>query len=346
MPLTGFGEGHTCVSTAIVGERRNGSARSGVLSGMEIEKPQAPQGGDGCLAGVVRVPVKVVAVLVVLPVRVVWDLVAACARGLGRHVLAPLGNGLGWLCVRLWRYVLRPLGAAVFYWPWVGLWRYAVAPVGGAVYRYVLRPLGLGAAWVVLGFVRYVLAPVGTGLGWVLRDLVAPPLAWTYRRVLTPLGHGVRWLVRGACLLVFVWPWVGLWRYGAVPLGRGAGWVLVHVVVPPAVFLGRHVLVPAWHLAGRITAALARGLRWLWRGCVARPAAWVHRQVATPVGHALRQVWRTSRAAVREARAEVRRALFGGPAREPARSRARTLGSTTAADAAPAAEISLPQRRG
>ncbi|MEU8432240.1 hypothetical protein AB0F18_04910 [Streptomyces sp. NPDC029216] len=313
---------------------------------MEIEKPQAAQGGDGCLTGFVRVPVKVVAVLVVLPVRVVWDLFAAGARAAGRHVLAPLGRGLGWLLVRLWRYGLKPLALVVFYWPWVGLWRYVAAPVGGAVYRYVLRPLGLGAAWVVLGFGRYVLAPVGAGLGWLLRDVVAPPLAWLYRRVLTPLGHGVRWLVRGACLLVFVWPWVGLWRYAVLPLGRGAGWVLVHVVAPPLVLLVRQVLVPAWHLAGRITKALGRGLRWLWRGCVARPLAWVHRQVATPVGHALRQVWRTSRAAVREARAEVRRVLFGRPAGEPARSRARTLGSTTAADAAPATEISLPHRQG
>ncbi|MFE1793884.1 hypothetical protein ACFW7J_36695 [Streptomyces sp. NPDC059525] len=313
---------------------------------MENEKPQAVPGGGGCLGGVVRVPVKVVAVLVVLPVRVVWDLVAACARGLGRHVLAPLGNGLGWGLVRLWRYVLKPLVLVVFYWPWVGMWRYLVAPVGSAAYRYLLRPLGMGAAWVVLAVGRYVLAPLGAGLGWVVRDLVAPPLAWVYRRVLTPLGHGVRWLVRGACLLVFVWPWVGLWRYVLAPVGRGVAWVVVHGVVPPLVFLVREVLAPAWHLAGRITRALGRGLRWLWRGCVARPLAWVHRRVATPVGHALREVWRISRAAVREARAEVRRALFGSPVGEPARSRARTLGSTTAADAAPAAEISPPRRRG
>ncbi|RPF40566.1 hypothetical protein EDD96_4334 [Streptomyces sp. Ag109_G2-6] len=281
---------------------------------MDIEKPRAPQGGDGCLTGVVRVPVKVVAVLVVLPVRMVWDLGAACARAAGRHVLAPLGNGLGWLLVRLWRYAVRPLGAAVLYWPWVGLWRYAVAPAGSAAYRYLLRPLGLGAAWVVLACGRYVLAPVGAGLGWVLRDLVAPPLAWLYRRVLTPFGHGVRWLLRGACLLVFVWPWTGLWRYAVLPLGRGAAWVVVHVLVPPLVLLVRNVLAPAWHLAGRITRALGRGLRWLWRGCVARPLARFRRQVLTPVGHALRQVWRAARAAVGEARAEVRRALFGGGA--------------------------------
>ncbi|MEU3404071.1 hypothetical protein ABZ766_09005 [Streptomyces sp. NPDC006670] len=278
---------------------------------MEIERPQAAQGGDGCLAGVVRVPVKVVAVLVVLPVRMVWDLLVFCARAAGRHVLAPLGNALGWGIVRLWRYLLEPLALTVFYWPWVGLWRYVAAPVGSAVYRYLLRPVGLAAAWAVLAFGRYVLAPVGAGLGWVLRDLVAPPLTWLHRQVLTPLGHGVRWLVRGICLLVFVWPWTGLWRYAVLPLGRGTAWVVVHGIVPPLVFLVREVLAPAWHLAGRVTRALGRGLRWLWRGCVARPLAWVRRHVATPVGHALRQVWRAARTAVGEARAEVRRAIFG-----------------------------------
>ncbi|MFF4494235.1 hypothetical protein [Streptomyces sp. NPDC001546] len=298
---------------------------------MDIERSRAGQGGDRGPAGAVRVPVKVVAVLVVLPVRVLWDLLVGCARGVRRHLLAPVGQGLGWVGVRLWRYLLRPLGMALLYWPWVGLWRYLAVPAGGAVYRYLLRPLG-----------RYVLAPVGAALAWLLRG----PLTWVHRRVLTPFGHGVRWLVRGVCLLVFVWPWAGLWRYAVLPLGRGVGWVLVHVLAPPAVFLVRQVLAPAWHLAGRITLALGRGLRRLWRGCVARPLAWVRRQVAAPAGHALRRVWRTSRAAVREARTEMRRALFGGPAGEPARSRARTLGSTTAADAAPAAEISLPQRRG
>ncbi len=106
------------------------------------------------------------------------------------------------------------------------------------------------------------------------------------------------------------------------------------------------VLVWAWGVAGRIVAALWRGLKWISWVLVGWPASRVYRHVLTPVGHAVREVWRTGRAAVREARATVRRALFGTPPVEPARSRARTLGSTTAADAAPADEISLPRRQG
>ncbi|MFE1870618.1 hypothetical protein ACFW9N_06920, partial [Streptomyces sp. NPDC059496] len=156
-----------------------------------------------------------------------------------------------------------------------------------AVYRYVLRPVGLGLVWLVVAVYRYVLRPVGLGLAWLAVAL--------YRYVLTPVGQ---------------------------------------------------VLVWAWHVAGRIVGALWRGLKWVGWVLVGWPASQVYRHVLTPVGHAVREVWRTGRAAVREARATVRRALFGAPPVEPSRSRARTLGSTTAADAAPADEISLPRRQG
>ncbi|WP_405980707.1 hypothetical protein [Streptomyces sp. NBC_00158] len=320
---------------------------------MQMEKAQAAPGGGGCLTGVVRVPVKIVAVLVVLPVRALWDLLVAGARAARRHVLAPLGKAAGWVVLQVWLYVLRPLGLVLFYWPWVGLWRYLVVPVATVLYRYLLRPLGLGTAWLCVALGRYVLVPAGTGIAWLLRHVVVLPTGWLYRAVLTPVGHGLRWLVRGLCLVVFVWPWVGLWRYLLVPAGRGLAWAGRYVLLPPLSLLYRYVLLPlgellvsAWHVAGRITRFLGRGLRRLWRAWVARPAAWVYRQVATPVGHTVREVWRTARAAVREARAEVRRMLFGGPAGEPARSRARTLGSTTAADAAPAPETSPRRRRG
>ncbi|MCX5198186.1 hypothetical protein OOK31_30575 [Streptomyces sp. NBC_00249] len=324
---------------------------------MDIEKPQPAPGGDGCLVGIVRVPVKIVAVLVVLPVRVVWDLLVAGARAVHRHALRPLGDALGWLLLRLHRYLLRPLALVLFYWPWVGLWRYLLVPVATALHRYLLRPAALGIAWTFLAFGRYVLAPLGAGAGWIARQVLVPPVAWVYRRLLTPLGHGLRWLLPRAFAAVFVWPWTALWRYAVVPVGRGLLWLGAglwrYVLAPPLALLHRYVLAPlgqllvgAWHLAGRISRALGRGLRWLWRGLVARPAAWVYRQVATPVGHVLRTSWRTARAAVREARAEVRRVLFGGPPREPARSRARTLGSTTAVGNAPAPEISLHERQG
>ncbi|MFD9723887.1 hypothetical protein [Streptomyces sp. NPDC059072] len=370
-------------------------------------------GGDGCLVGVIRVPVKIVAVLVVLPVRVVWELLVALGRALHRHVLGPLYahvvepvfRAVGWLLgtvlklvfvwpwVGLWRYVLVPvgrflgghvfrplgealawvgragvtyllaplakggmwcgwaLGMALFVWPWVALWRYVLVPVGqgigwmaAVVYRYTLTPVGQGLVWLVGAVYRYVLTPVGRGFVWLVGAV--------YRYVLTPLGQGLVWLVVALFRyglrpvgLGVAWLVVALWRYGLRPVGIAVGWVadvLYRYVLTP---LGQ-VLAWAWHVAGTIAGALWRGLKWAGWVLVGWPASWAYRHVLTPVGHTAREVWRTGREAVREARAAVRQALFGTPPREPARSRARTLGSTTAADAAPAAEISLSKRQG
>ncbi|MFB0628592.1 hypothetical protein [Streptomyces sp. AB3(2024)] len=343
---------------------------------MEMDKPRPANAGEGCLVGVLRVPVKIVAVLVVLPVRVVWDLLAAVARLLNRHVLGPAGRGVRRFHDAVVRPVLHGLGRVavtlltlVFVRPWTGLWRYVLSPagrglarLGSAVATYLLRPLGRGLAlaawalfvwpWVTLwrrvltpvggALLTRLLRPLGDGLGRVLRAVG--------RRLLAPLARGITLAGRALGMALFVWPWAGLWRYVVVPvagaayryllapLGRGA---YAYLLAP----LGR-LLVGAWHLAGRISRALGRGLVRLWRGCVARPCAWAYRQVATPLGHVVREIWRTARAAVREARAEVRRALFGAPPREPVRSRARTLGSTTAVGSAPAPEISLHERQG
>ncbi|MFD6885984.1 hypothetical protein [Streptomyces sp. NPDC059957] len=357
---------------------------------MDMEKALPAPQGDGCLVGVVRIPVKIVAVLVVLPLRVVWDLLVAFARMLNRSVLGPLGQGLRWFCERAVLPVLRGTGwligalfKVVFYWPWVGLWRYVMLPVGQAVYTYLLRPAGVGLwRYLLVPVWEYGLRPVGRGVARLLvgavRYLLVLPAGALYRYVLAPVGHGLRWLARGFAAGVawlgkalFVWPWVALWRYLVRPVVTG---VWRYLLAPVGRGVWAYLLVPlwqllvgAWHLAGRVSRALGRGLVWLWRWGVVRPAGWVRRRVVTPVGNVLRagwdvgrraaravhrqaiapvgravgEVWRTSRLAVREARADVRRALFGGPPREPARSQARTLGSNRAAGDTPAPEISL-----
>ncbi|MFG2617985.1 hypothetical protein ACGFXC_10185 [Streptomyces sp. NPDC048507] len=280
---------------------------------MDMDERQPPPGAEGCLAGVLRVPVKIVAVLVVLPVRVGWDVLVAATRLLYRHLLGPAGRGLGRFHARVLRPVLGVLGRAavlllklVFVWPWATLWRHALAPAGR------------GLAWLGRAAATYLLRPLGRALALAGRAVFVWPAVALWRYVVRPVG--------GAA-----------WRHLLVPLGRAA---LARVLAP----LGR-LLAGAWQQAGRISRALGRGLVLLWRALVARPCAWAHRRVATPAGHLVREVWRGARAAVREARDEVRRALFGRPPREPARSRARTLGSTTAVGTAPAPEISLPERR-
>ncbi|MFE6846226.1 hypothetical protein [Streptomyces sp. NPDC057686] len=324
---------------------------------MEREKPRGGGSGEGCLVGVVRIPVKIVALIVVLPVRVVWDLLVAFGQAVQRHVLGPFSVYVLQPVLRGIGRVLTVLLKLVFVWPWAGLWRYVVrpvhefllAPVGRVLCAYLLRPLGEALSRVGRGGLRYVVAP---------------------------LVKGVTWLVWALCMTLFVWPWVGLWRCVLAPVGRGLAWVgavfcryvltpvghglavigsVVHryLLRPVAVGAYAYVLVPlgqvlvwAWHVAGRIVRAVWRAVRLVGWVLVGRPVAQVYRHVLTPVGHVVREVWRTVRATVREVRADVRKVLFGGPGREPARSRARTLGSTTAAGKnAPAPEISLHEQK-
>ncbi|MET9467040.1 hypothetical protein ABZY44_19990 [Streptomyces sp. NPDC006544] len=303
---------------------------------MELDESRPAQGdGDGCLAGMVRLPVKIVAVLLVLPVRVVWDLLVAAARTLGRTVLGPLWQRLLLPALRGLGLVIEILIKAVFYWPWAGLWRFVAVPaargiarLGRGVYAYALRPVGRGIAWLGRRVYAYALRPVGHGTAWLVRAL--------YAYAIRPVGVALKRAGWALGMTLFVWPWVGLWRfvmvpagqYVLVPLGRGLAWLVIRLVryllVLPVRALYRYgaapagralhawllmplgrLLVGAWQLAGRLSRALGRGLLLLWRGLVARPAAWAYRWIATPVGHAVRAAWASARRAVRTVRRQV-----------------------------------------
>ncbi|WP_405694872.1 hypothetical protein [Streptomyces sp. NBC_01185] len=319
---------------------------------MDLDKrhPPAPyEGGEGCLTTLVRIPVRIVVLVLVLPVRMLWDLLVAGGRLLDRVMLRPLGRALRWFHDQVLTPVgkaLARLAVAVLVWPWVGLWRYVVVPV-----------------------VRYG---------------VVVPLVWLHRAVLTPVGHGLRWVyaellvpaVTALATLLLVWPAVGVWRYLLRPLGIAGAWLVTTLLVRPVVWVYRRVLAPvgreivtavgvAWRIAGSISRAVGRGLAWLAWHLVGAPVAWAYRTVCTPVGRFLRDVaWapvkraaleagRTARDALASARATLRaarrdawRALVGSPqvtdARELEGSAARTLGrTTTVPSAAPAPEISL-----
>ncbi|MET9435579.1 hypothetical protein [Streptomyces sp. NPDC006551] len=365
---------------------------------MSMEKSQPPR-PEGCLTAFIRVPVRIVVLVVVVPVRMVWDVLCVCGRFVERVLLRPLGRGLGRLgrqlavpLIWLGRNVLAPLfrglavgagwvGRAVFVWPWVGLWRYLVVPVvryGIAVpvlwaYRWILTPIGRALTFLADALWRYGVLPVAR-YGFVI------PALWLYGTVLAPLGRGLAWvftgLGRGLAWVgraVFVWPWVGLWRYVVVPVVR-------YGLVAPVRWLWRRAIVPVcreigdafqvcWRIAGFVSRAVGRALKWVAWQLLGRPAVRVYRSVCTPVGHWVRdQVWaparmaaleagRAARAALASARATVRQArrdawhaLVGGarPTEpgEPVAASTRTLGSTTTASgAAPAPEIS-PFRRG
>ncbi|MFF6810989.1 hypothetical protein ACFZAG_14025 [Streptomyces sp. NPDC012403] len=116
--------------------------------------------------------------------------------------------------------------------------------------------------------------------------------------LLRPLGRALLWVGRA----VFVWPFVGLWRYVLVPFGKGLAWLGKVLVVLPAVAFYRHVLTPfghgvAWlyarvltplgHVLAAIGAGVWAGVVWLGRYLVVVPSAWLYRWVLTPVGRAI-----------------------------------------------------------
>ncbi|NBM16688.1 hypothetical protein GUY61_13845 [Streptomyces sp. GC420] len=299
------------------------------------------------MTAAVRIPVRIVMLVLVLPVRMAWDALAAAGRSLDRALLRPLGRVLVWLgrvlvvVPAVWLYVrvLTPLGHTLV---WLG------------------RVLGVGLVWLGRAVLvwpwaalwRYVLAPLG-------RYLIVVPAVWLFRRVLVPLGSGTLWLLAALVRWLLVVPAAALWRYVLAPAGRALG-ALCAVV-------GREVrdaLGVVWRIAGYISAAVGRALAWLGRKLLVEPARRLYATVLTPAGHWVRDaVWgrmrqaaaetaRSARAALSSARETVRRAradawnallggrraprqtLPGGNAGNPGGRRARTLGSTTTAPSA------------
>ncbi|WP_446042006.1 hypothetical protein [Streptomyces sp. SID1121] len=336
------------------------------------------QGGDGCLTVAVRIPVRIVVLLLVLPVRVVWDLLAAGARAVDRTVLRPVGRGLVWVLEWLGR-ALGVLGRVVVVLPLVWSYRTLVVPLGTAsrwvatavfvplgravdrllvaAYRNVLTPLGKALVWPVVAVWRYVLVPV------VRYGMVVPlvwVLVWVWRSALVPLGHGLSFCVRALR--------AGVVRLALVLVVAPGGWVARRILVPA----GREIAAAfsvAWRIAGYLSRALGRALAWLFWNAVGRPGRWTYRNVCTPVGHwvrdnvlapagrasraigrVARETLESARETFRQTRRDAWRALVGATRgssrmtepREPIAHRARTLGSTTTVPGAvPAPEISL-----
>ncbi|MFJ9103709.1 hypothetical protein ACIRJM_35185 [Streptomyces sp. NPDC102405] len=256
---------------------------------MDLEKQPAPQAPppEGCLTVAIRIPVRIVVLVLVVPVRIVWDAFVVVGRFLRDSVLRPLWRALVvWPCVALWRYVVVPLAKAVGWLakvlvviPLVWLYRYVLTPVGqgiawlarriaaGLVWLYarVLTPVGHGIVWLLKG-VGAVLTLIGRGIAWVLRGMAAG-LVWVYARMFTPVGHGIVWLLKGVGAVLawiftpigraIVWCARGLaWLAGTVVTGIGVAlyWMARILLFLPVVALWRWVLAPL----GRVLAVVGR----------------------------------------------------------------------------------------
>ncbi|QKW06448.1 hypothetical protein HUT18_08575 [Streptomyces sp. NA04227] len=208
----------------------------------------ASTGGEGCLTVAIRIPVRIVVLVLVVPVRMVWDLFVAGGRLVRDHVLRPAGRALSWVGRTLVVVPLRWLGRTLVVIPLTWL------------YARVLTPFGHGLGW------------LGRGIGMLLG------------KAASGVAVAVVWLAKA----VFVWPWVGLWRYVVVPLGRGLGWLGRTLIVVPLTWLYRSLLTPLGHGTVRLLRALGQGLSWLGRTLVVIPLGWLYARVLTPLGHAIR----------------------------------------------------------
>ncbi|MFA1542470.1 hypothetical protein [Actinomadura monticuli] len=243
------------------------------------------------------VPARIVALVVVVPLRLCWDLAVLTARGVRAG-----WNALMRAPGRFARFLGRMLRGA-----WLALYRWVLAPIGrllaavghgiGALLDVVLvRPLRWLAVVVILGFLRWFGRGTGRLARWLHRVLIAP-----IGRFAALLGRGLGWLLG----LLVVLPAVLLWRYVLRPPLLGIAW-LARVVWAGVTWLGRGTLT----VLGAIGAVLASGWRafaaavaWSWRlagRCLARlgrvlivvPARAVWRYALAPVVAGAAGTWR------------------------------------------------------
>ncbi|WP_131736875.1 hypothetical protein [Actinomadura roseirufa] len=273
-------------------------------------------------------PARVIAVLALVPLRLVHDLVLLVGRGLRVLLRAPagfvrlLGRLLGAVWGVLYSGLLAPFGRLV------AAAVHAVADgIGWLASVLLLRPLRWLGIVVILGALRL----IGRGTGRVAR--------WIYRVLLAPTGRFLTMLARGLGVVLEILllhplrllgvglAWLG---HAAAMIARGMGagllWLLTVLVVMPVVLLWRHVLWPyvlrppllvavwlvrgtgrlvaafwnvlatstawSWRLLGRGLALLGRALALLGRILFVLPALAVWRYALAPIGRGIAGTWR------------------------------------------------------
>jgi len=239
-------------------------------------------GGQPPRVGIGEWVARVVAVVLLVPVRLAWEGLKAGVRAvsatlylLGRYVLVPTGRYVH-------RWLLRPLWVFVrdMVWGWAiqhVLWGLVLTPLGTALLTWLLRPL--------LRLVEDILwhAVLRPALRLLLGRVLRPAARWTAKQVIEPVAWAIWCTLCWLCRWFVVWPLRMLWRWALRPLWLAIaatvyfGWrvatLLVRVlVVTPCAFLHRHVVRP-------VLAALGV----VWRACVVAPMRWAHRTVLVPM---------------------------------------------------------------
>jgi hypothetical protein len=287
-----------------------------------LRKEQRPTGQPppaGCIAW----PARVIAVLIVVPLRLLWELFAVVGRFLNAYVLTPIVWVLANLMGPPLRWLIMTLVVVPLRWLWLGLvWLWLNLVVTS------LRWLWRGLVWVCVNlvarplrwlFVALVVTPLRLlwlGLVWVCVNLVVTPLRWLLvTLVLLPLRwlclwlivHPARWLFRAVLMPLGRW----LYRYVLVPIGHvfrsiGNGLMMAiafvmagtaravravyHVVRAVLAAFGR-VVTDALSFAWRVACIVTRFIGLALFHVIVRPVRWVWRTLVRPLLAAVRWTW-------------------------------------------------------
>jgi hypothetical protein len=198
--------------------------------------------------------------IIVVPVRLLWEVLSAVGRFVQAYVMRPIG----WL---LYNGLVRPLGWALRVLVLMPLWwvlRILVALPARWVFQRILVPLGRM-------FLRYVLKPLWAAFTWVATIIVVP------------FVHLARWLGRGLAALwrTVLWPFLAALGWLIVETWRLAGVVLFHLLVRPVRLLWRVLVRP-----------VLRAVAYAWRATVVPAARWARTHVWEPARAAGRSVFR------------------------------------------------------
>jgi hypothetical protein len=232
----------------------------------------SPQPLPGWLAW----PVRIIAVIVVVPFRLAWDLIVIVSRFLWRYLGVPVAKFV-------YAYVLRPLGYAFYYVVWIPL-HFLLAKVLWTALVWlaenVLAPF-FKALWRATVHLARLLKPFLRLLGRILLEAakaVAVVVGVLYALILRPLGIAIRWTA------------VALYRYLLRPVGLALAWLWQWIVVPVAKSIAwawNHSVVLLWRYLVVVP------LRWTWQTVVAPTGRWIHAALLAPIAEATRRVLAT-----------------------------------------------------
>ncbi|MCG5215915.1 hypothetical protein [Streptosporangium sp. KLBMP 9127] len=218
---------------------------------------------SGCLTW----PARVIAVLIVVPLRLLWEAVAAIGRALDAWVIRPILVLLDYVLVRPLRWLFTVLVEIPLSW----LWRAVLTPVGRWLWTYVITPVGRAVGW---------------ALGWLLL-IVITPFVYAFEMIGKGLRAFYRWIKPVLVVLGRVLADALTYAWGvATVVVRFIGRVLFHIVVRPVRWLWRTAVRP-------VLVGTGLAIAWAWREAIVRPAKWVHRNVLRPASQAVTEVVRT-----------------------------------------------------